>query len=537
MKKITMTALSVAVTVIFLGAAKAAPVKDTRVLENAFSPLPAAWLDNRDAPQLNTDLIKIAKPLPTRFSSTAGQPLVLGWLPYWKVGAVTLHLDQLTHLAYFGVKIEAGGALVDSRHWTDGRLDQIIAQAHEAGVDVVLTAICFDSEVMNEILSSAVMRTKVVTALVDMAVDHGGQGVNVDFEGLPLARKQDFVDFIIELKATLNARIGDRSHVSIATPAVDWRGAFAYKALATAADALVIMGYDYHYSGGPPGPVAPLAPSTRWGKYSLEWTVDDYEKFAGSDLLHKVALALPLYGRSWPVVDSQVPGVRAEGTVSSPSFADCQTKAKTYGWRFDEPSFTPWYYIAGATKNTQTWCEHRASLTKKMELAHDRGLAGIGFWALGYEADLDDPWLALQDAWRQVEPSEPDTPDVVEDASQEDAIEPEVIDPEVLDPDADDLQTVPDDQSGASETSNPTEDDTSVDPKNDTVSADLTPDTNGDQPPPRNDSYPTDTSYQTDVPVRTCPPCNSGCSSGSSSSPIALLILFTVLAATRRKRA
>jgi hypothetical protein len=172
-----------------------------------------------------------------------------------------------------------------------------------------------------------------------------------------------------------------------------------------------------------------------------------------------------------------------------------------------------------------------------MELAHDRGLAGIGFWALGYEADLDDPWLALQDAWRQVEPSEPDTPDVVEDASQEDAIEPEVIDPEVLDPDADDLQTVPDDQSGASETSNPTEDDTSVDPKNDTVSADLTPDTNGDQPPPRNDSYPTDTSYQTDVPVRTCPPCNSGCSSGSSSSPIALLILFTVLAATRRKRA
>lgn len=381
-----------------------------------FSPLPAGWWAHRNDP--------IPQVGPLRVASLAAAPdirarpsLVLGWLPYWTVSGVTLHLGQLTHLAYMGVQVASGGQLVNPRHWTSGALVPLIEAANGVGVQVVLTLICFDAQVMDQVLGNPAMRSDLVRRVTSMVADGGGAGVNVDFEGLRLSRKADFVAFVRELKQALDAALGV-SHVSVATPAVDWRGAYDYDELAQAADALVIMGYGYHYSGGSPGPISPLRPSARWGKYSLEWTLDDYDRYAGVRNRDRIALGLPLYGHAWPVEDDRVPGV-ATGKATSPSFATCRRSGSRWGWRTDVPSTTPWYYIPGGP--TQVWCEDRASLTAKIALAARRGIAGVGFWALGYEEDLDDPWLALADGWQAAElPEEPD-PGPGRDASLGDA--------------------------------------------------------------------------------------------------------------------
>lgn len=396
-----------------------------------FSPLPAGWWAHRNDPIPQVGPLRIA-PLAAAPEVRARPSLVLGWLPYWTVSGVTLHLGQLTHLAYMGVQVAPGGQLINPRHWTSGALLPLIEAANDAGVQVVLTLICFDAQVMDQVLGNPAMRSDLVRRVTAMVVDGGGAGVNVDFEGLRLARKADFVAFVRELKFALDAALGV-SHVSVATPAVDWRGAYDYDELARAADALVIMGYGYHYSGGSPGPISPLRPSTRWGKYSLEWTLDDYDRYAGVENRDRIALGLPLYGHAWPVEDDRVPGV-ATGKATSPSFATCRRSGSRWGWRTDVPSTTPWYYIPGGP--TQVWCEDRASLTAKIALAARRGIAGVGFWALGYEEDLDDPWLALADGWQEVEVPEAPDPGPGRDASTGDTAMDVSLDSGVARPDA-----------------------------------------------------------------------------------------------------
>ena len=331
---------------------------------------------------------------------------VLGYLPYWKWGDtnLVLHLDQLDVIAYFGVAVLADGSLGDAHHWGTAGMSDLVADAHEAGVKVIITAVNFEPGSIHGVLSSPAIRAKAVNNLVDLVVDQGGDGVNVDFEGLPVEDKAAFVGFVISLKQALDQALGD-SHVSVATPAVDWVGAFDYDQLAEASDGLMIMGYNYHWGTGDPGPVSPLKGSDKWGKYALDWTIGDYVEWGGAANRHKYILGLPFYGFDWPSTSDQAPGVAA-GKGDSLTYAQCQNEAAEHGWKWDEDSATPWYAYQGDTWH-QVWCENAQSFERKFELIGQEALGGVGLWALGYEADDDGPWQALEKAFQPVLPVDP----------------------------------------------------------------------------------------------------------------------------------
>ncbi len=319
--------------------------------------------------------------------------VVFGYLPYWNVGDAVIHLDILSHIAYFGVELAADGSLGDSRHWGGSALDTLIAQAHAEGVRVVLVATNFSGTDQQALLSSPTARALAVSNLVDLVVAGGGDGVNIDFEGLPVAVKADFVTFISDLKAAMDAALGDSS-VTLATPAVDWKGSYDYDRLAEESDGLIIMGYDYYYSGGDPGPLSPLYSSTMWGQKSLTWTLDDYDKYGGTVNRDKFVLALPLYGYDWPADSDALPSV-ATASADAVSYSVCQSKGDASGRNWNEDSASPWYdyYLSGAYH--QVWCDTDESLVMKYLAAKDRGIAGIGFWAIGYESDYEEPWQGV----------------------------------------------------------------------------------------------------------------------------------------------
>lgn len=360
------------------------------------SPLQREWFEHRDLPW------DPAPPVPFRVAplSVVSRPpvTVFGYLPYWNVGKPTLvlHLDRLHVLAYFAASLGSDGAVGDLHHWGSDILAALIAEAHAAGVLVVLCVTNFDSDTIAAFLSSPSARAAAISSLVSLVVSAGGDGVNVDFEGLPRANKADLVAFIADLKQALDAALG-RSHVSLATPAVDWSGAWDYDLLAEASDGLFIMGYDYHWRGGPPGPVSPLAPSATWGKYSLSWTVDDYIEWGGDQNRPRFILGLPLYGFDWPTTGPDIPGT-ATAKAEARFYARCQAEAALYGSHWDEESSTP-YYLYQDNSWHQVWCENRQSLALKYALVAARGLGGVGFWALGYEEDLDEVWDELDAAF------------------------------------------------------------------------------------------------------------------------------------------
>jgi len=359
-----------------------------------FSPMQRDWRAHEGLPFDLFPALPFTVARPMAIEGTPGVT-ILGYLPYWNFGkpSLVLHMDQLDVIAYFGVEVGADGSLGAAHHWGTPGMADLIGEAHSAGVSVVLTVVNFDSDSIHTLLSTPLNRAAAVVNLIELVSEHGGDGVNVDFEGLPKGDKAWFVDFVTALKQHMDEALGG-SHVSVATPAVDWSGAFDYDKLAQVCDGLMIMGYDYHWPGGEPGPVSPLQGSDKWGQYSLAWTVSDYLEWGGSENRDRFMLGLPLYGLDWPTKDDSVPG-EALGSAKAVTYAMCQDEASQFGWEWDEESSTP-HYAFKADQWRQVWCEDAQSLKMKYGLVTNSGLGGIGLWALGYEGAYTDVWEGLE---------------------------------------------------------------------------------------------------------------------------------------------
>jgi len=129
--------------------------------------------------------------------------------------------------------------------------------AHNNGVQVVLTVVCFDSDDIATLLGNPAHRQNLIDNLLAQVQAGGADGVNVDFEGVPGDQRDNLTAFMADLAQAFHTTIPG-SQVTMATPPVDWRDAFDYDALADVCDGLMIMGYGYHWKGVPtPDPYLP----------------------------------------------------------------------------------------------------------------------------------------------------------------------------------------------------------------------------------------------------------------------------------------
>lgn len=311
---------------------------------------------------------------------------VYGYLPYWISDVTDEELEGLTHLAVFTVGLNSDGTLNSTSKWTDVAAG-LVSRAHAIGVKVHLTVASFDDSTMEAVLASSSRRATAISELASLVSAYGADGVNVDFEGLPSGQKDNFVSFVQELAAAVD-------EVFLAMPAVDWSGSYDYDQLANASDGLFIMGYDYHWSGGDPGPVSPLYGSDMWGKYALDWTVEDYLTYGAPP--SKLVLGLSLYGRWWPTSSSAVPGT-ATADGESVTMNEAIGYLETYGYNYEYNSRTPYtFYSSG-----QQWCDDVSSVQERVAWAVAQGLQGVGFWALGYEDEAEGFWAMMAEETRE----------------------------------------------------------------------------------------------------------------------------------------
>ena len=306
---------------------------------------------------------------------------VYGYHAYWTGSPLDLDFTRLTHVAVFNVDLNSDGTLSDQAHWTDVAAD-LVPLAHSHGVKVHLCMTSFYDSTTNAVLESPSKRGVAIAALKSLVDAYGADGVNVDIEGLDLSQKQNMVDFIQELSAEVD-------EVVIATPAIDWLGAFDYDELANASDGLFIMGYGYHWSGGDPGPIAPLFGGGIWSDYSLEWTVEDY--LATGAPADKIILGLPLYGREWPTSGSSVPGSATSDGVAVLMSSAISQAGNNASW--DTTTHTP--YVLESS--SQLWYDNNDSIQDRTAWAVESGLQGIGFWALQYEGGDPDFWAMISE--------------------------------------------------------------------------------------------------------------------------------------------
>ena len=328
---------------------------------------------------------------------------VFGFVPYWEMnGDIAAHVaaTDLTTLALFSVTHTKTGA-IDTKQTGYKRITgdigtQLIREAHDRGIHVQFVYSSFGTARNQTLFGSLKIQDATIAGLVALAKQVGVDGIDVDVEQLGPDLVPAYGAFVGRLREALRAAIPDAS-VSVATTSGLNGAAMALAAVGGGADRVFLMGYDYHYAGSEVGASAPMA--RRDGAIQdLPWSLDLYA--AAGVPVARTILGLPLYGTRWRVAGPEIGAPRlGNGAIwvpaDNPKFlADPPAPPQFDPIEVDEfyavaPTVSP---VPGDSRATAGWqaiyVDSPETLTPKLALADDRGLAGAGFWAIGYERGL-----------------------------------------------------------------------------------------------------------------------------------------------------
>lgn len=317
---------------------------------------------------------------------------VFGYRPYWVPADDYLSYDYtaITDLGYFGAEIDtATGGLGALHGWPTAA---VIQAARARGIRVALVVTCFGSAQNSAILGNPSRQSRLVNDIVAAVGGGNGEGVNIDFEEVGVAQSVALVAFIQQLADRLHAA-APGVQLSMAVPAVDWSGTFDLAKLAGICDYLIMMAYDYHYTGSAnAGAVSPLGGDA----YNVARSVETY--LMKGVPASKLLLGVPWYGYDWPVVDS-TKGANTTGIAISSLYKDAEPAAQLSGKRFDTATSSPWYAYFTASGWHQIWYDDSLSLALKYRLVTQKQLAGIGIWALSYEGGRKEIWSGISQAF------------------------------------------------------------------------------------------------------------------------------------------
>jgi spore germination protein YaaH len=274
-------------------------------------------------------------------------------------------------------------------------------EARERGTRVELVYTSFGGARNRRLLENPELQAKVIAALVTLATDLELDGINVDIEALDPTLVPAFGGFVTAIRAAVVAADPD-DQVSVATGAHTLGAAMAVAAAASGADRIFLMGYDYRTGRSDPGASSPIDRSDGT-KPSLRSSLDLYAALGVPS--ERLLLGLPLYGVEWPVAGPVI-GAPSTGRGEAwfpRSHVDLLGEGGPAPLR-DEIEQVEVYLLASdgtvgvpsiapdASPDTPTWravyVDSPATLAPKLALANERGLAGAGFWAIGYERGL-----------------------------------------------------------------------------------------------------------------------------------------------------
>lgn len=287
------------------------------------------------------------------------------------------HAGLLTDIASFDASITPTGGVL-------GRVPQD-AQLLTQGTDVSLqlTVANLNDQGFERTLIHALLQSRHTAALlarniVAVAKQNRVRGVNLDFEAIPPGDADRFNWFLALLAQRLH-RAGQTLVVDVPAKtgqgaAQVYDGAYQYGNIAKVADAVVVMAYDYSYSGGPPGPIAPI------------WWVQQVAQYAAATMpRQKVLLGIPTYAYDWG-------GPTTRGYSLTAVARQLRTQNIRSNW--NAAAQAPYYSYRDGQGQHTVYYENQASLTAKLRIAAQWHFGGVAFWRTGLESP--DFWTLVR---------------------------------------------------------------------------------------------------------------------------------------------
>ena len=323
-------------------------------------------------------------------SAPSGSALVTGYAyPFVDKGLLQRTLPYISGLIPFTYGIRPDGTLVDLN---DG---QLIAAARQLGVTPVMHLSTlteqggFDNALASLVLNDEQVRSTLISSILTTMRAKGYQALDVDFEFILAQDAAPYAAFISLLRQTL-APLGYPVIVALAPktsadqPGLLYEG-HNYRLLGEAADAVLLMTYEWGYTYGPPMAVAPLPNVRRVVEYALTEIP-----------ANKILLGIPNYGYDWPL-----PFVQGTSKATSISNQYAITLAANNGVEisYDSAAQAPFFrYVDANGQEHEVWFEDARSIRAKLSLISRYGLLGAGYWNL--MRPFPQNWLVLNSMFR-----------------------------------------------------------------------------------------------------------------------------------------
>jgi spore germination protein len=299
-------------------------------------------------------------------------------------------VPYLTYLAPFSYRINRDGTL------TPPPMEGLADIAAGAGTTLMMVVTNleegqFSNELGRIILNDPALQDKLLDNILATAGRVGFRDIHFDMEFLRPEDREAYNAFLRKAAARIH-EAGYLISTALApkTSAQQtgaWFTAHDYAAHGEIVDFVVIMTYEWGYSGGPPMPVSPIGPVRQVLTYALT-------EMPGS----KIMMGQNLYGYDWTL--PYVPGgqyARALSPQAAIALARRENVAIQYDWNAQAPHFS---YIDAEGRTHQVWFEDARSIQAKFNLVKELGLRGISYWKLGLP--FPQNWLLLEDNFQIV---------------------------------------------------------------------------------------------------------------------------------------
>ena len=317
-----------------------------------------------------------------------GEPLVISYADDARLGRIAVnayaypYIDEalldyalpfLSYLTPFTYGISADGGLLPLN---DERLLAAAGRYRNAALMHLSTLTengAFSNDRSSILLNSEDLQERLIQDVINTMQQKGYYGLDVDFEFVFPRERTLYADFIRRLRERLNP-LGYPVIVALAPKTrADQPGllyeAHDYALLGAAADAVLLMTYEWGYTYGPPMAVAPV-PQVR---AVLDYAVSVIPR-------EKIFMGIPLYGYDWPLPYQR--GVTRAESIS-PQYAVELALRRRAEILYDETAQSPYfYYTDRGGQQHVVWFEDARSMDAKLRLIAEYGLRGAGYWNL-----------------------------------------------------------------------------------------------------------------------------------------------------------
>ncbi len=290
--------------------------------------------------------------------------------------------EFLTYLSMFSYRIQADGSLIPLND------ESVLAMASQMEVVPLMTITNFtetgfSSDLAHAVLASAEAQEQLISNILDIMNQKGFEGLNIDFEYVYPDDRELYNQFLARAANAMHANNYSISTALAPKIRADQPGllyeAHDYPVHGELTDFVVLMTYEWGWSGGPPWAIAPINEVRR----VLDYAVSVIPR-------SKILMGIPLYGRDWRL--PYTPGTRA-ATIT---LQEALRRAIRYGAQiqYNELYQSPYFrYVDEAGVQHEVWFEDARSFQAKYDTVKEYGLRGVSYWELNLEAPQNWPVL------------------------------------------------------------------------------------------------------------------------------------------------